>query len=229
MQHHWFDDFTRNFQSRFPRRRALGLSVGIAAMSLLGQSHQAKAGCKKVGKKCDKNKDCCDHAKCKGKECKCKSGFDECGKKCYDLDKDENHCGACDVACGAGEVCCDGECANLETSAANCSACGQACGASETCVAGVCTTAEGCPVGADACAGDRVSCGDNPNCICSLSTEGETRCGDPATPGALCGQCVSSTDCEAFGPGAFCVETGSDSCCGPNAQNVCRLACSADR
>jgi hypothetical protein len=193
---------------------------------------EAAAGCKKVGNKCDKSKDCCDGAKCKGGKngkCRCKSGLSDCPgeKACLDLNTDLNNCGACGNPCAAGELCCDGVCADLQSDDNNCAACGQSCGEGNSCIAGVCTTADGCPVGADACAGDRVACGNITRCVCSRSTEGGTFCGDLLTPGPICGQCDSNADCASFGPGALCVETGSVNCCGSSQQNVCRLPCPA--
>ena len=105
-----FDNLARRLTMGLPRRGALAVMAGAGSSLLLGRA-PAVAGCKKVGKKCDKNKDCCDNARCKGKECKCKGRFSECGGKCFDLDKDEKHCGSCNTACAAGESCVDGVCA----------------------------------------------------------------------------------------------------------------------
>jgi hypothetical protein len=203
------------------RQLAAGvLTVFAGGVALPGS---ARAGCKKVGKKCDKNQDCCDHAECKGRECTCKNGFEECDGKCFDLDREEKHCGACDSPCAAEESCCDGTCVDLATDLGNCGACGRACDETEECVAGVCTTPPGgCPPGADTCAGIFVSCTGGAPCVCLQSTEGATLCGDQSTPGAICGQCESSADCAEFGPGAFCATT----CC-PGDDNFCRLPCGA--
>ena len=105
-----FDAFTQRLAKGRPRRQTLALLATAVSLPLGLLARPAAAGCKKVGKKCDKNKDCCDHAKCQGKTCKCKSGFDECGGKCYRLDSDENHCGACDVQCDQYHACLDGAC-----------------------------------------------------------------------------------------------------------------------
>ncbi|MDF3038476.1 MAG: repeat containing protein [Thermomicrobiales bacterium] len=105
-----FDAFTRGLTAIVPRRRTIALLASVVSSLLVRGAPPVAAGCKKVGKKCDKNKDCCDGARCGGKECKCKSGFDECGGKCYDLDKDENHCGSCNTACAPGATCEDGAC-----------------------------------------------------------------------------------------------------------------------
>jgi hypothetical protein len=209
--------------------------AGVVGSLLAGRgAAEVLAGCKKVGKKCDKSKDCCDGARCRGGKkgkCRCKAGLKDCPgeKNCTNLDTDLSHCGACGNVCEAGEACCAGACTDLQTDANNCSACGQACGGSNSCVAGVCTTADGCPVGADACAGERVICPGGQNCVCSRSTEGETICGDAGTPGAICGQCATSADCASFGAGAFCSQSdpGGVNCCGPSAQNACRLPCVA--
>lgn len=178
-----FDRLARSMADVRSRRGLIGGGIGAA---LLGS--QPALACKKVGRTCDKNKDCCDGATCKGgkkEKCRCKSGFITCSKAC----------------CPAG---------------------------SQECVGGVCVTPPGgCPPGADLCSdGLATTCGDNPNCICSPSTEGATLCGELGNPDAVCGQCETSADCASFGAGAFCVRTTLP-CCGPDAQNVCRLPCPA--
>jgi hypothetical protein len=108
-----FDALTRHLGRLANRRSLLGASLALLGRSALPESALA---CKKVGRKCDKNKACCDHAKCKGDKkdqkgkCRCKSGYKECNKRCYDLDKDRQNCGACGNACLTPEACCDGEC-----------------------------------------------------------------------------------------------------------------------
>ena len=103
-----FDNLARRLTTGLPRRAALAL---MASSLLVGGAAPVGAGCKKVGKKGDKNKDCCDNARCGGKKCTCKGRYSECGGKCYDLTKDEKHCGSCNTACAAGETCIDGVCA----------------------------------------------------------------------------------------------------------------------
>lgn len=193
------DGMARLLATGVGRRR---IATGLAGVLLGGVvlPRRVLAACNKVGRTCDKNQDCCDHADCRGKKCACKRGFDACGNDCVDLEKEEKDCGRCDNRCGAGE----------------------------RCAGGGCITADGCPVGADSCAGNgSVSCGDVPNCVCSPTTEGTTRCGAINTPGAVCGQCESSADCASIGDDAFCaVATGSPGpCCGLDGRNVCRLPC----
>src|SRR5215203_2630164 len=61
-----FDSVTRAFATS--RRSSIQTFLGAATGALITfrRGEEAAAGCKKVGKKCDKNKDCCDGAKCKG-------------------------------------------------------------------------------------------------------------------------------------------------------------------
>lgn len=117
MNAQWFDGLTRQLAMRQPRRTTIALAVGALATVLAGRNRDAQASCKKVGKTCDKNKDCCDGAQCKKDKCKCKckNGFTKCGKKCYDLDKDEKHCGSCNIQCAEddGEICDNGQCVNV--------------------------------------------------------------------------------------------------------------------
>jgi DNA-binding beta-propeller fold protein YncE len=105
------DIFARQLARTLPRRPAIGVLTGLLSIGLTRP--QPALACKKVGKKCDKNKDCCDGARCKGgknSKCKCKNGFTKCDKKCYDLDKDEKRCGSCNTACAPGATCQNGAC-----------------------------------------------------------------------------------------------------------------------
>jgi hypothetical protein len=110
-----FDWLTRQFTTGFPRRTTIAVVAGALSTMLIGRGREAEAGCKKVNKKCDKNKDCCDGAKCKKDKCECKAGRQECGGKCYHLDRDEKHCGACNIQCveDEGEICDNGRCINV--------------------------------------------------------------------------------------------------------------------
>jgi hypothetical protein len=118
MDEHRLDKVARRLASAGPRRPLFGALAGTVTTLLVGE-RVAEAACKKVGRKCDKNKDCCNHATCKGDKkdkkgkCRCKGGFTSCNKQCYDLDKDEQHCGACGNACISPNKCCDGECNTL--------------------------------------------------------------------------------------------------------------------
>lgn len=40
----------------------------------------------------------------------CRDGYSACGRACYDLQNDEQHCGSCDTRCSAGEMCVAGMC-----------------------------------------------------------------------------------------------------------------------
>jgi hypothetical protein len=138
-----FDSLTRAFtiSRRSTIRTFLGGAMG--ALITFRGGEEAAAGCKKVGKKCDKSKDCCDGAKCKGGKkgkCKCKSGRDDCDGdgKCESLDEDDANCGACGVACATGEACCEATCIDVENNRANCGSCGAVCGDPEICASGAC-------------------------------------------------------------------------------------------
>jgi hypothetical protein len=112
MAAHWLDVFARRIQSDLSRRNALVLLAGaLASGSAFPQPTLAGNG-KKVGKKCDKNKDCIDGAKCKKDKCKCKSGWDECNNdgKCQKLDNDPANCGVCGNVCATGATCSEGTC-----------------------------------------------------------------------------------------------------------------------
>jgi hypothetical protein len=172
-----FDALTQHLTEGMPRRNSLAVLIGGISSLLLGGTSRVEAGCKKVGKKCDKNKDCCNKARCRGKKCKCKSGFTECGGKCFDLDKDDKHCGSCNTACATGE----------------------------SCVAGVCAEG-GCTADRDSCAPDAlcITCPDRPDSVCYVDNDGVVRCSlvilcfnceddldcEGFGPGARCVQCA---------------------------------------
>ena len=219
----WIDTLGK-VMAASPDRRVLlrGVVAILGGLTAGRRGEVAAAACKKVGRGCARNSDCCDHATCKQDECACKNGFDDCDGACVKLATDEKHCGRCDRRCAGGETCRDAACAGP------CG--GRTCAETEECVGGVCTTPPGgCPPGADSCASnDDVSCGGRAGCDCLQSTEGVTLCGDGPIPGVFCGSCASSADCAEFGEGAFCGRsTNTDVCCGPDAQNACRRPCPA--
>jgi hypothetical protein len=189
------DVIAKRLSAGFSRRRVVGgLSGGLAAVGALLRPKPAPAGgCKKVGKLCDKNQDCCDHAECKGGECKCKSGWKECGGGvCVNRDTDESHCGHCGTVCGEDEVCdggectckdgwqdCagDGTCANLDKDENHCGACGNACGLL-TCCDGECVAL---PYDRDHCGACDNGCGEDEVCVhggCVPCLPPDVICGD---------------------------------------------------
>ena len=117
-----FDTLVRLLVAATPRRQILGSMVS-ALLGGYAVARQAEAGCKKVGKKCD--------------------------KKCYDLDKDEQHCGNCNTACATGE----------------------------SCVAGTCAEG-GCTANLDSCASSALCtpCPDRAESVCYLDDAGQARC-----------------------------------------------------
>ena len=74
MDERTIDTISRLLAGKLDRRRLAG-GVLTALTSGLAAPRLALAGCKKVGKKCEKNRDCCDHAECKNEKCKCKKGW----------------------------------------------------------------------------------------------------------------------------------------------------------
>ena len=121
MDAHRFDDAIRAFSSTATRRALL---AGLAALPFLASDDDAGARAGKGrGKRNKKNKkrcagkECggkcgkCRNAKvCRGGECVCSDGMDECHGKCVDLLTDADHCGACDTPCPGANGCRHGTC-----------------------------------------------------------------------------------------------------------------------
>ena len=69
-----FDALAQALSGTQARRQVVGGLMIAGATELLLPERSLAGTSKKVGKKCDKNKDCCNGAKCKMGNCKCKSG-----------------------------------------------------------------------------------------------------------------------------------------------------------
>ena len=82
--------------------------------------------------------------------CQCQQGFTNCNSTCYDLKKDNNHCGSCNTKCSSQQSCssglccdkgltnCNGTCVNLSYNTTHCQSCGKSCAQGQDCVAGAC-------------------------------------------------------------------------------------------
>lgn len=201
VQSHWFDTATQQLTRELPRRSVFALLVALLSPLLPGSGREVQAGCKNVGRTCDKNKDCCDEARCKGGKkgkCRCKSGLSDCAgvKACKNLSTDLVHCGG--------------------------NACPELFGLSGTvfCVAGACRT---CPAGADHCLAPPATCEGRDDCFCLKRVEdGVSTCGNRP-------RCDEPCDADADCPSStfFCA-SGGDSCCpGSAGQGRCAELCAA--
>jgi hypothetical protein len=194
------DVLARFVGDRATRRAMLGLS---GAMAVLGVS-DAAAKKRKKKKKCKTCPLCrtCRKGKCSGKQpdgTDCDNGRSCQNGACVCLPAER----ACDEFCCAEGLVCDADrqqCANP----------------------GACA-----PVTELACVGADVSCNGSASCACLKDVDDATHCGAvPAQTG--CNLCVDNQDCvELTGNAqAFCVESGSNGCCGPG-QTFCRIPCPA--
>jgi hypothetical protein len=180
-----FDEMARSLRNGLSRRGAvMKIMRGVPTALFLGHGAAVRAGCKKVGKKCDKSRDCCDHATCKGgkhSKCKCKGGYTKCGGKCYDLDKDKNHCGGCNADCDNGTPCTDGVCCVPVTTDTRTDSDWQ------------CTSSE--------------ACCDGGTCCTLLTPDGEiANCFDLLTLQTFCGtSCETAVNCLNFNPVRQCI------------------------
>lgn len=109
MENQHFDDLVRTAAQARTRRGVLRVLAGVAvtgALTHLGLA-EAAAACKKPGRKCKQNKDCCTK-KCRGNKtrtCRCAKLGRQCKRKgdcCGELS-----CRA-DLGGGVGRVCCQG-------------------------------------------------------------------------------------------------------------------------
>jgi Stigma-specific protein, Stig1 len=150
---------------------------------------------------------------------RCPEGQHRCGDRCVILKTNERHCGSCRNRCGTKQTCCGGRCVNLKRSERHCGSCSNRCAAGEECDHGVCKGGT-CPPERTLTEGDchcafvcgdpfpsPATCQDNPNCLCSETTEGTGFCAGPGAGGCP-PECSFSSDCE---PGSACI---IDTCCG---------------
>jgi len=193
----------QRLKTKLPRRATVALVSGVVASLGVASRRSATAGCNKVGRNCDKNKECCNGARCKGGKkgkCRCKSGLEECPgeKACKNLNTDLNHCGTCGSACP--------DFAGLPGLV--------------FCVAGECRT---CPAGADHCLSPPSTCEGRDDCFCMKRVEdGVSTCGNRPRCDEPCG---ADADCPAS---SFFCAAGGDSCCAGSAgQGRCAELCAA--
>lgn len=75
-----------------------------------GADGKARCACKGEGVQCDNDSQCCG-GQCKSGNCTgCPANTVFCPDGCADLQTNNQHCGACDVACTSGQRCVNGAC-----------------------------------------------------------------------------------------------------------------------
>ncbi len=80
MDPHRFDGLARSLADTRSRRKALKLlASGAVGAVLAGLRPSGAAACATVGRRCDRNRDCCSGAYCGVKRCRCRPGFERCG------------------------------------------------------------------------------------------------------------------------------------------------------
>jgi hypothetical protein len=105
------DHVARSIASGLSRRRLIGGLIGGASTPSLSRAiAAAKKPCRKIGKKCANNGDCCHNAICLKGRCACPRGYRLCDDVCRNLSSDENHCGACGYDCDPHLTCVSGVC-----------------------------------------------------------------------------------------------------------------------
>ena len=184
---------------------------------------------------------------CVESTCTCPPGTGACGFDgvCQDFLSDMNNCGGCGASdpqyrcdpdfapVGGSMVCDNGACAvTCPDGREHCS--GTCCGAGDLCLSSgafngfQCRPRLICPAEADNCTelgrGSSFACDSVSGCHCSLSIEGDSRCGGAVVSRG--GACISSAACAStHGPGAFCSRTVA-ACNGScNGESECVLPC----
>jgi len=202
-------------------RRFAGLTVGAILPGALF-ADTALANCPQ-SRRCDGT--CCpNHAHCHHGKCKCDTGFTRCGKKCRNLQTDENNCGSCGHQCASGKVCQSGHCKAVAQcqSAADCPQAAAGSCQVATCVSGSCDfaaddtdlPADGNQCTQDLCSGGVPSnpaqpisttcnqgggthCDGAGNCVAETCTDGIQNEGetDVDCGGPNCGGCANGKNC----------------------------------
>jgi hypothetical protein len=125
----------------------------------------------------------------------CRDGYSTCGRACYDLQNDPDHCGSCDNSCESGEICSEGSCTGSGAPDAGLDA-GDAEAGED---GGTFADVELPPI----CTGP----GSPPDCICGLGQLiCDSTCVDALTDDKNCGEC--GKDCNMPPPPSgrsFCV------------------------
>jgi hypothetical protein len=192
-----FDRLTLALGQRHGRRR-----VGLLLLSLVLDGVLTGSGGTAAKKKpcppCRTRK----HGKCKGKQ-------------------------ADGTPCENGSTCQNGTCVCLPRKRACSELCcpsGQVCDRSRN----LCANPGACAaVTTLACVNPDVTCNGSASCACLKDVDGTTQCGAVPNRATSCNECTTNQDCVMRdGTGAFCVESGSNACCGPG-QKFCRVPCPA--
>lgn len=175
----------------------------------------------------------------------CPDGRTMCEDGCYNLQTNNNRCGACDNVCPAGSTCmagvctcpspltlCGDRCVNTQADQTHCGACNSPCVGLSACTAGRCACVPHCEIDAsnvacgspvpNACAGGP-SCGIGRQCaigsLCNVVT-GTCNCVPLCPPGVACG---TSDGC-----GGSCTGVcGPGEACARDPMDPTRFGCSA--
>ena len=222
MDAHRFDRLAVALAATPSRRRVLRLLAGSALGSLLGARARGEAagqaGCGLVGAGCTVNDDCCRGARCNARNrcaCRAGAGFSACpvagGERCFRLQTDRDHCGACGNACADGELCCGGACVDPATDGEHCGGCDRFC-PSAPCCEGAC-----CP----------------PHEVCTRDQAGRLGCClfagracDPAADRCCRGANTGAAGCVAGAGGPICCRHVGHPCGGCSPDAPCAECCS---
>jgi hypothetical protein len=182
-----------------------GALLGAALASVPGMAWADD--CRRLGRECRRDSQCCSRnciRRGDEKVCGCPEGKSLCNDRCVNLDRNENHCGECFHRCEAGVECEDGMCQ------------GGNCPSGRTRTEGDCSCVAMC----DDPDFSPFACQNNPECLCTPTTEGTGFCANVTGPCEP--PCSSSSDCPS---GWKCIV---NSCCGfPICDPPCSTSTSA--
>ena len=194
-----------------------GAILGAALASVPGVAWAND--CRRLGRQCRRDSQCCS-GNCirqgDDKVCACPEGRTPCNDRCVNLDRNENHCGACFNRCPEDVECVGGVCQCPSGTTACGGNCVPNCQSGQALDPSTCQCVPQCGPGV-VCDVSFTECA--PLCACTDRLEGGTVCGQ-----TVCGPpCTSSDECvQVFGPGAVCQAPGTG-CCG----QACIPACGA--
>lgn len=216
-----FDELTRALVTGTTRRRVLGGMLG-ALGGALGFGDAIAARCGNPGSTCTSVAGCCGALTCVAGRCQtpsakhdpsargCPIGQTRCGGACFDVNTDDNNCGACGAVCsGVTPLCSQGSCICTDISCPPGFIC-----CNGSCVAGACC--------ADSDCGACETCSGTHQCLRDTTRNGEHCSGGICVDGGCCASaCGAGDSLTCCAAGATCTSDGICCASGVSCNDVC--------